>query len=170
MPVVEQQPEPGRSSHGSPSELLSWLFFLIGLFKDPHFSLLLPPAARSKIDSLLQVKEPISPPLSLDAQSEWGGAKMFFLPVYHVCLRLLVGEGKKGPHSRVCCIIMSSQVGTAGRCQLHYTRQHPKLWKYNFKAKKAWWQTIKSFDTPDRTVWVHWHFSAIVNIFVVAWL
>ena len=95
MPVVEQQPEPGRSSHGSPSELLSWLFFLIGLFKDPHFSLLLPPAARSKIDSLLQVKEPISPPLSLDAQSEWGGAKMFFLPVYHVCLCLLVGGGQK---------------------------------------------------------------------------
>ena len=86
-------------------------------------------------------------------------------------------EGKKGPHSRVCCIIMSSKVGTAGRCQLHYTRQHPKccgnitstVLTMNGWAKKALWQKIKSSATSDRTVWVHWHFSAVIRIFC-GWL
>ena len=155
MPVVEQQPEPGRSSHGSPSELLSWLFFLIGLFRDPHFS---------TFCHLLQGLEEIH--LCHFVNIQWINGSMLFLfchmpqvrkgtlytrtnqcldtpckersvskpvPKCFSCLFVmcacawLVGVGKKGPHSRVCCIIMSSQVGTAGRCQLHYTRQHPKL-------------------------------------------
>ena len=33
----------------------------------------------------------------LRPQSELGGAEILFLPVYHVCLRLLVGGGQKRP-------------------------------------------------------------------------
>ena len=116
MPLVEQQPEPGRPSHGSPSELLSWLFFLIDLVRDPHFStinswvllenelmLLLFCRNTVQVDKGTLCTRTnqcaISKPRHslLRAQSELGGAKILFLPVYHVCLRLLVGGGQKRP-------------------------------------------------------------------------
>ena len=146
MPLVEQQPEPGRSSHGSPSELLSWLFFLIDLVRDPHFStinswvlleneLMLLLFCRNTVQvgkgtlctRTNQCAISISQDTPCSERSLSEGAPKCFSCLFIMCAcACWWEEGKKGPHSRVCCIIMSSKVGTAGRCQLHYTRQHPK--------------------------------------------